>query len=209
MKNEELFKQIIAKNLTKYRKINNLTQLDLAEKLSYSDKAISKWERGESLPDVYTLSILAEFYSITLNDLCQENNEPIKTKKTNKTNRLFITLLSIGLVWFIATLLFVIFKLIPKTEGSSLWMIYIYAIPITFIVLCVFSSLWYNNVMKFISVSGIVCGLALTLQLIFHLFCDFNNDWLIYIIAIPFQILVILWYTMFSLQAKLKKKEKK
>ena len=71
MKNEELFKQIIAKNLTKYRKINNLTQLDLAEKLSYSDKAISKWERGESLPDVYTLSILAEFYGITLNDLCQ------------------------------------------------------------------------------------------------------------------------------------------
>ena len=207
MQNEELFKQIVAKNLTKYRKINNLTQLDLAEKIAYSDKAISKWERGESLPDVYTLSILAEFYGITLLDLCQENNEPIKIKTTNKTNHLFITLLSIGLVWFVATLLFVILKLIPKTESSALWMIYIYAIPITFIVLCVFSSLWYNNVMRFFSVSGIVWGLALTLQLIFNL-CNFKNAGLIYIIAIPFQILVILWYTMFSVQAKLKKKDK-
>ena len=55
MINEEQFKALVAKNLANYRKINNLTQLDLAEKLSYSDKAISKWERGESLPDLYTL----------------------------------------------------------------------------------------------------------------------------------------------------------
>ena len=75
MINEEQFKAIVAKNLANYRKINNLTQLDLAEKLSYSDKAISKWERGESLPDLYTLQKIADLYGITINDLVYEKQE--------------------------------------------------------------------------------------------------------------------------------------
>ena len=84
MMNEEQFKALVAKNLSNYRKINNLTQLDLAEKLNYSDKAISKWERGESLPDLYTLQKIAELYGITLNELCAEKQEPIKPKKAKK-----------------------------------------------------------------------------------------------------------------------------
>ena len=86
MINEEQFKAIVAKNLANYRKINNLTQLDLAEKLSYSDKAISKWERGESLPDLYTLQRIADLYGITINDLAYEKQEIIKPKTIKKTN---------------------------------------------------------------------------------------------------------------------------
>ena len=56
MLNENELKKIVTENLIYYRKINKLTQLQLAEKLNYSDKAISKWERGESLPDLYILS---------------------------------------------------------------------------------------------------------------------------------------------------------
>ena len=77
MINEEQFRALVAKNLANYRKINNLTQLDLAEKLSYSDKAISKWERGESLPDLYTLEKIANLYGITINDLVYEKQEII------------------------------------------------------------------------------------------------------------------------------------
>lgn len=208
MVNEETFKQIIAKNLTKYRKINNLTQADLALKLSYSDKAISKWERGESLPDVYTLSKLAEFYGITLNDLCSETIIPFQIKKTKKTNQLFICLLSATLVWFIATLLFVIFKLIPQTENYPIWLIFIAAIPTTFIVLCVYACLWYNNNIRSITVSGIVWGCAVLLQLLFnHL--GFKNGALIYTIAATLQLLVILWFTRFFVQEKIRKMRKK
>ena len=78
MMNEENFKKLVAKNLSFYRKANKLTQLELAEKLNYSDKAISKWERGESLPDLYTLNVIAEFFGITINDLCSLTKNDIK-----------------------------------------------------------------------------------------------------------------------------------
>ena len=72
MVNEEKLKKTISKNLIRYRKMNNLTQMELAVALNYSDKAISKWERGESLPDIYVLSLIADFYNITVNDLISD-----------------------------------------------------------------------------------------------------------------------------------------
>lgn len=203
MTNEEQFKALVAKNLTNYRKINNLTQLDLAEKLSYSDKAISKWERGESLPDLYTLEKIAELYGITINDLVYEKQEPIKPKTVKKTNHLFVTLLSGILVWFIATLTFVSLMLIPATSSYDNWLTFIIAIPVFFIVLTVFAGLWYKNVFRCICVSGIVWGVVITLQIIL-LLNGLKNNSLIYIIAGVFQILVILWFIMVAYQKKTK-----
>ena len=119
MINEEQFKAIVAKNLANYRKINNLTQLVVGGGVSYSDKAISKWERGESLPDLYTLQKIADLYGITINDLVYEKQEIIKPKIIKKTNHLFVTLLSCILVWFIATLTFVSLMLIPATSSNA------------------------------------------------------------------------------------------
>ena len=203
MINEEQFKELIAKNLTNYRKINNLTQLDLANKLSYSDKAISKWERGESLPDLYTLEKIAELYGITINDLVYEKQEIIKPKTIKKANHLFVTLLSGILVWFIATLTFVIFMLIPSTSDNSNWLAFVVAIPVFFIVLTVFACLWYKNVFRCICVSGIVWGVVVTLQIILYL-NNLKNNSLIYIIAGVFQVLVLLWFIMIAYQKKTK-----
>lgn len=203
MMNEEQFKTLVAKNLANYRKINNLTQLDLAEKLSYSDKAISKWERGESLPDLYTLQKIAELYGITLNELCTEKQEPIKPKKAKKSNHLFVTLLSCILVWFIATLTFVVLMIVPDTADKPVWLTFIVAIPVFFIVLTVFAAIWYKNLLRCISVSGIVWGVVITLQIIFRLNNLTNNE-LIYIIAGVFQVLVILWFIMLQYQKKSK-----
>ena len=203
MINEEQFKELIAKNLTNYRKINNLTQLDLANKLSYSDKAISKWERGESLPDLYTLEKIAELYGITINDLVYEKQEIIKPKTIKKANHLFVTLLSGILVWFIATLTFVIFMLIPSTSDNSNWLAFVVAIPVFFIVLTVFACLWYKNVFRCICVSGIVWGVVVTLQIILYL-NNLKNNSLIYIIAGVFQVLVLLWFIMIAYQKKSK-----
>ena len=203
MINEEQFKAVVAKNLINYRKINNLTQLDLANKLSYSDKAISKWERGESLPDLYTLEKIAELYGITINDLVYEKQVLIKPKTVKKANHLFITLLSGILVWFIATLVFVTFMVIPKTSNNANWLTFVVAIPVFFIVLTVFACLWYKNVFKCICVSGIVWGVVITLQIILYL-NNLKNNSLIYIIAGVFQILVILWFIMLAYQKKSK-----
>ena len=51
-------KDILSKNIIMYRKKNNLTQKQLADKLNYSDKVISKWERSESMPDIIAIDAL-------------------------------------------------------------------------------------------------------------------------------------------------------
>ena len=92
---EEL-KNVIADNLINLRKSNKLTQLELAEKLNYSDKAISKWERGESLPDIIILKQLAEMYGVSVDYILTEHTEDEKSKyKTPRpelNNKLIITI---------------------------------------------------------------------------------------------------------------------
>ena len=66
---DEQVKARIGANIAFYRKQAGLTQLTLAEKLNYSDKAVSKWERGDSVPDVLTLMHLAALFQVTVDDL--------------------------------------------------------------------------------------------------------------------------------------------
>ena len=81
--NEEKLTHHIAENITYYRKKMNLTQMELAERLGYSDKSISKWERKEGVPSVYVLNELSEFFGITLNDMISE----VKIEKINVLNK--------------------------------------------------------------------------------------------------------------------------
>ena len=79
MENQEEIRKNIASNISNYRKLYGLTQSELAEKLNYSDKSVSKWERGESVPDVFTLKELANFFNITIEDFF--SNKPVTQKK--------------------------------------------------------------------------------------------------------------------------------
>lgn len=73
---EATLRKTVAKNIAQYRKAHHDTQLDLATKLNYSDKSVSKWERGESLPDVYILSQIAELYGVSVSALIGEIQPP-------------------------------------------------------------------------------------------------------------------------------------
>ena len=66
---EAALRRTVSKNIAAYRKAHKDTQMDLAAKLNYSDKSISKWERGESLPDIYILTRIADLYGITAEQL--------------------------------------------------------------------------------------------------------------------------------------------
>lgn len=187
MKNENEFKQIVARNITKYRKANGLTQLELAEKLNYSDKAISKWERGESLPDVYMLLVIANMFEITLNDLVSEDNDIVKPS-TGKFNKGVVLSLSVGLTWLVAIVAFVLLNII---EIDKAWLSFIYALPVSLIICIVFATMWNYKVLLFISISGLYYTIPLCVC------CQFN--WihkiaLLFLIAIPMQILTILWF---------------
>ena len=189
---EVTLKEIIAKNITACRKAKGYTQLDVAEKLNYTDKAVSKWERAESIPDVTTLYQLAELYGVTLNDLCSDSKGGRMSRigKVLKSHRLIIPLLSAGLVWLVATIVFVF--LLMFNAVSKPWLAYIYAIPVSAIVFLVFSSIWGNKIISSLIVSIIVWTVPLGLVLSIPL----AKIYYLFIIAAPLQVLVILWYLM-------------
>ena len=187
-------KSVIAQNLIKYRKENGLTQQELAEKLNYSDKSISKWERGEGVPDIYILKQIAELYNVTVNDIIgMEKIENNATPTINK-NHVLITLMSIGLVWLVATIIFAILKIIfPNTLTISYC--YIYAIPVSFIVLYIFNRIWFK--IKLINFTSVSLIFWTTLFSFYWTIKDFfDNFGVLFFIGIPFQIIVIFWYLM-------------
>ena len=70
---------VTANRLLDYRKKNNLSQEELAEKIGVSRQAVSKWERAEASPDTDNLIKLAEIYGVSLDELIKGENE--KTEK--------------------------------------------------------------------------------------------------------------------------------
>ncbi len=184
----EDLKPIIANNITELRKQMNLTQAELAEKMGYTDKAISKWERGESIPDVLTLKALADTFGVTLNYLTEAEHPKSKTEipRRTKNNRLIISLLAAAAVWFIATVLFVYLKVYG---ASSVWLVFVGAVPVSMAVLLVFNSIWGKKVLNFVIISVLVwssLAFAYLMMLPYNLF-------LIFVIGIPIQVLIILW----------------
>lgn len=188
--NEKDLKLIIASNIARSRKAARLTQAEFAEKLNYTDKAISKWERGESLPDIVVLARVAELFGTTVDDLITERpgSEPIPAKAPRKV-KLYVPFLSAGLVWLLATTVFVILALIPVPKA---WLAFIFAVPASFIVLQVFNALWGRRMISGILISLLSWSLITAVVLT----CTFPERWLLFLIGIPFQILIVLWYLM-------------
>ncbi len=187
---ENNFKKIVADNITYYRKKMGLTQLQLAEKMNYSDKAVSKWERAESLPEVYVLQQLATLFGVTLNDFLTVGRKP-RTPLTIKS-RILISILSAGIVWLIATVIFILTNLIKPGIGYDTWLLFIYAIPLSSIVLLVFSLLWGNNRLSFAFVTSLSVGLTLSVYL--TLFKTYPHIWYIFIALVPIEILAMFWF---------------
>lgn len=185
---------VIGNNIKKLRKINNLTQTELAEKINYSNKAISRWESGEVCPDIQTLNNICELFNISISTIFNENIEIKKTKKTLKLklgNKLAISLLAILLVWFIASITYVGFLVF---NNLSLWQIFIFAVPLSCVVGIIFSSIWGKSSITFMLVTALVWSLLASSYLIFLEL----NLWFIFLIGIPLQIGVMLWANISS-----------
>lgn len=206
---DENLKYQIGANIAAYRKQLGLTQAGLAEKLNYSDKAVSKWERGDSIPDVLTLVQLAELFSVTVNDLLTDPEqlpgdpgtlEKAMTQVSEKTlrrkaNKNIILALSTTLVWFVALLAFVILSSFEILKPYSC-LLFVYAIPANAIVLLSLRSAWHDFRWNKALISAIVWGALLsiyvTLLVTLHI-----HFWKIFLLGIPGQVAVFLWFRMF------------
>jgi len=187
MMTDDELRKVVAFNLCRYRKENNLTQLELAERLNYSDKSISKWERGEGLPDLLIMVKIAEIYGISVNDLLSEKKRLARPK--HRLNKLLITLISVTGVWAIATAVFVLLGIFsPALERS--WLAFIYAIPGSFIVLTVFAFTWGRKIHSFITFSL----LSWSIPLAIYVSLQYQTLWLLFIAIIPLQLITIFSY---------------
>lgn len=187
-------KSVIAANIIHFRKSMNWTQAELAQKLNYTDKAVSKWERAESTPDVVVLKDMADLFQVPVNFLFEDGHPKDRPhfanliKKLKKRNRIIIALVSAAGIFFVTTVLYVISGLFSVTICQPSWMLYIYSIPLAITVLLVFNSIWGKPKVNLIIISGLIWTILLAIYLSFHA----SNIGLVFIIGIPAQIIVVL-----------------
>lgn len=192
---EEL-RAAVAQNLQALRRQAGMTQASLAEKLNYTDKAVSKWERGESLPDVAVLRDIARLFGVSVDYLLTLEHEseaepvPLQTRRRRMSNRASITCMSILLVWLIATFAFVVTNIVlPGFRMNRL--LFVYAVPASMIVWLVFNSIWFDRRRNFAIISLLMWSLLAAVFL--SLLPLAEGLWQLFVIGIPGQAIIILW----------------
>ena len=204
---EEKLKKQIGANIASYRKSFAMTQAGLAEKLNYSDKAVSKWERGESAPDVPTLVQLADLFDVTVNDLLVDPNalpetvgagQRVMEKAVEKTlkrkaDKRTILQLSSVLTWFVALLLFVI---LSSLDVPKSWLAFFYAVPADAIVMLSLRSAWKDFRWNRVLISAIMWGGLISLYVTLLVFLQ-QNLWKLFLLGIPGQAAILLWFRLY------------
>lgn len=181
-------KLVTAGNLIKLRTGRGLTQAELGAMLNYSDKTISKWERGEAIPDAYVLTQLAEIFGVTVDALLSppgkwQPPEPEKEQEHSYSTRAIIAIAVIG-VWTLALSAFVALWL----AHIICWQIFVVTLPVsilTYLVLiCVFDQKQH--------LQAVVAVFVLSLFVMLYLLFWHSNPWQIFLIAILAEVLVAL-----------------
>lgn len=195
---ENRIRSILAEKLTAYRKRAGMTQAELAEKLNYSDKSISKWERGDGMPDLLVLCQLADLYDVPLDAFLREG-APVRSQKEQKTRHLIITLISVGLVFFVSAIAFFACYL---AKVDVRWLAFVYAVPVSMILLVVFSHVWGGILYQAISVSALVWSLCLSVYVSFRAISGVEGMHMLFMVAAVFQVLIILWYVLLFIRRR-------
>lgn len=206
---------VVANNISELRQKHGMTQLALAEMLNYSDKSISKWERGESFPDVFMLKRLADLFGVSVDYLLSEDHSEAVHREAEvsrmvRRNRILISFLATMLVWLIATVSFVTVNLAIPSSPLPAWALFLYAIPLSSVVILVFNSIWGRRKLNYLIITVINWTVLLSIHITILTLTQLNL-WIIYIIGVPVQIIIFLWSGIHYPKAKRnpRKKERK
>lgn len=180
-------REIVSNNITSLRKQMGLTQVGLAKKLNFSDKAVSRWEKGEVIPDVETIENLAKVFEVPITYMFEEHDEKTNPQAKIAPPEIAVSLLAVCITWCIATILFVYMQVIYE---YSFWQIFVWAVPASSLVVMYFNKKWGNNILRLILRSILNWSLMTSIYLQFLNL----NLWLIYIVGIPIQVAIIVSY---------------
>ena len=186
-------KQIIARNITNLRMAKNLTQLKLGEMLSYSDKAISKWERAEAVPDAYVLKRLSEVFDVSVDYIMtdQASHREVKPSPVNRNIHYHVMRIAMTGVWTLALLVFIVFWM----TGFPEYMVFVYTVPISLIVLLVLNSLWGKAKNNFYIISLLVWSVIAAIYLTFLQY----NWWLLFVLGIPAELILFFCFKIYAI----------
>lgn len=190
-------KTIVAENISTLRQMHNMTQSELGERLNYSDKTISKWERGESTPDIGVLVEISDIFGVSMDALVKPmvaeaetvNKEKIILEKPRYNHRA-IAYISELVPILVAIFAFIITSLIIK-RMSFQWLYFVYAMPIYLIIKLVFNSIWFNPRLNYLIISLLMWSILATIRITFGYFGI--NVALIYLIGVAGEIIIVLW----------------
>ena len=182
-------KATIASNLIRLRLAAGMTQAELGEKLNYSDKSISKWERGDVTTDVFVLMQIADVFGVDVDYLLKPHNEiepaiynKPASEATYTTN--MITLVTLLGIWTVALFIFVILWICGMVVG----LVFVYAVPVSLITLLVLNSVWNGGRKNRFIIAALVLSIIGTVYLTFLS----RNLWQLWLLAIPSLLLVSL-----------------
>ncbi len=198
--------QIVSTNLTALRKKREWTQAELADKINYSDTSVSKWERGEALPDLKVLTKLAELYGVTIDYFLTENANDTPEKFTSPALRrryqYWIISLFVCLIWLVATTIFVYTAITTDDpDWQWRWRVFVWALPVTFLALVFFDYRYFSRRLFIIFTSLFVWTLITAIFIEYY--SDANPElWVIYLIGIPAEAIIFLMDQMRRIRKK-------
>jgi len=179
-------KLITASNIIKLRTGMGLTQAELGERLNYSDKSVSKWERGEALPDAWVLKRMAEIFGVSVDYMLKSHDEweglPEDKKPEVNFSSGVVMIVSVIGIWTLALFLFIVFWML----GSMQWIIFAAAVPVMLITLLVFNSVWRHGRENM----WIVAALVLSVIVLCYLFFLRFNPWQLMLLIVPAELIV-------------------
>ena len=176
----EDFKLVIARRIASLRQQAGMTQAELAQRLHYSDKAVSKWERGESIPDVGVLKRIADLFGITVDALLGEDGaHKHASEPADEKNRRLITAITLTGVFALALLVFIILRT---------WLVGLYLVPVAAIVWLVFNSLWFDRERNFLIVSVLMWSVLVCVCA--TLSCFGVHRWEVLLLGLPGQLII-------------------
>ena len=193
----ENLREVVAKNLSTLRKQNNLTQIELAQKINFSDKAISRWENGEVLPDVETLQKLSEVFNVPISTLLDNQANLQKTKSTRLTKKDVLS--QIFLFCEIWTVISVVYAYLNISLGLNLWQVFLWGVPATFLLLIIQNRKKKNNIVSFVYWTIFVWTFITCLFLVMLKSCP----WYFFILGVPTQGILIVRFLFNYKQPKL------
>ncbi len=181
----------VASNLIRLRTDAGMTQAELGEKLNYSDKTISKWERAEAIPDAFVLKQIGELFHVSVDFLLRTHDQwemPEGELQTGgyKYSSAAITMVSITSIWTLAVLAFAVLWIL----GSIYWHIFAYAVPVSLITLLVLNSVFNEGKHNYYIVSALVLSVVAITYISLIKF----QPWQLFLVVIPAELLVFLCF---------------